>query len=94
MASVPQFRLLAPGVSARARENCPDDGAAWAADNDLLDRLKGDAAFAGVDFAWVETEGYSYGRAPEQVGEFLAQEVAPIRERYRHPLGQSAEPAV
>jgi adenylosuccinate lyase len=64
---------------------------AGAADNDLLDRLKGDAAFARVDFARVEAEGQFVGRAPEQVDEFLAEEVAPIRERYRRLLGQRAE---
>jgi hypothetical protein len=31
------------------------------------------------------------GRAPEQVEEFLRQEVDPVRERYRHLLGQSTE---
>jgi adenylosuccinate lyase len=64
---------------------------AGAADNDLLERLRGDAAFAGLDLARVEAEGHFVGRAPEQVDEFLAQEVAPIRARYRHLLGQGAE---
>jgi adenylosuccinate lyase len=67
---------------------------AGAADNDLLERLKRDGAFAAVDFVRVEAEGHGFGRAPEQVDEFLAQEVAPIRERYRHLLGQSAQLAV
>jgi adenylosuccinate lyase len=31
------------------------------------------------------------GRAPEQVAEFLAHEIAPIRERHPHLLNQSAE---
>ena len=39
----------------------------------------------------VEAEGYIVGRAAEQVDEFIAREVEPIRERYRHLLGQSAE---
>ncbi len=64
---------------------------AGAADNDLLERLKGDAAFAEVDFARVEAEGYPVGRAAEQVDEFIAQEVEPIRARYRHLPGQSAQ---
>jgi adenylosuccinate lyase len=67
---------------------------AGAVDNDLLERLKGDPAFAAVDFARVEAKGYAFGRAPEQVDEFLAVEVEPIRARYRHLLGQSAEVAV
>ncbi|HKI34719.1 MAG TPA: adenylosuccinate lyase [Gemmataceae bacterium] len=64
---------------------------AGATDNDLLERLKGDTAFARVDFARVEADDCSFGRAPEQVDEFIAQEVEPIRQRYRHLLGQSAE---
>jgi adenylosuccinate lyase len=67
---------------------------AGAADNDLLERLKCDAAFAAVDFARVGAEECSYGRAPEQVDEFIAQEVEPIRQRYGHLLGQGAELAV
>jgi adenylosuccinate lyase len=63
---------------------------AGAADNDLLERLKGDPAFSAVDFARVEMEGCSSGRAAEQVDEFIVQEIAPVRERYRHLLGQSA----
>ena len=63
---------------------------AGAADNDLLERLKGDAMFAGVDFARIEAEGRLAGRALEQVDEFLAQEFAPIRVRYRNLLGQNA----
>jgi adenylosuccinate lyase len=64
---------------------------AGAADNDLLERLKADAAFVNVDFARVEAEGHFVGRAAEQVDEFLAEQIAPIRARYRGLLGQSAE---
>jgi adenylosuccinate lyase len=64
---------------------------AGAADNDLLERLKGDPAFAAVDFARVEAEGHFVGRAAEQVDEFLEEVIAPIRARYRNLLGQSAE---
>ncbi|MCA9238414.1 MAG: adenylosuccinate lyase [Planctomycetales bacterium] len=50
--------------------------------NDLLERLAEDAAFAGVDLhAAVDARGL-IGRAPEQVDEFLANVVAPIRQRY------------
>ena len=55
---------------------------AGAARNDLLERLQADPAFAGVDFAGVLSRGYFAGRAPEQVDEFIAQEVEPIRQRY------------
>ncbi|HXG10693.1 MAG TPA: adenylosuccinate lyase [Gemmataceae bacterium] len=67
---------------------------AGAAKNDLLDRLRADPAFAGVDFDEVIRQGYFVGRAPEQVDEFIAQEVEPIRRRYRHLLGQTAEVTV
>jgi adenylosuccinate lyase len=62
--------------------------------NDLLDRLRGDTLFAGVDFERVLSEGYFAGRSPEQVDEFIAHEVEPIRERYRHLVGQRADVTV
>jgi len=65
-----------------------------AADNDLLERLQGDQTFAAVDFARVEAEGHLAGRAPQQVDEFLAQEIAPIPERYPHLRVQNDQPAV
>jgi len=51
--------------------------------NDLLDRLKKEPAFAKVDFAKALDASQFVGRAPEQVDEFLAEVVQPIRERYR-----------
>jgi adenylosuccinate lyase len=62
--------------------------------NDLLDRLRADPAFAKVDFDRVLDEGYFTGRAPEQVDEFIREEVEPVRERYRPLLGQTAEVTV
>jgi adenylosuccinate lyase len=62
---------------------------AGAADNDLLERLQGDPAFAGVDIARLAAENLA-GRSAEQVDEFLAQEVQPIRERYPQLLRQGA----
>jgi adenylosuccinate lyase len=62
--------------------------------NDLLDRLKADPLLAGVDFAAVLDRGQFIGRAPQQVDEFLAEEIEPIRQRYRHLLGQTAEVSV
>jgi adenylosuccinate lyase len=67
---------------------------AGAARNDLLDRLQSEPGFAGVDFDKVLSEGHLTGRAPEQVDEFIAQEVEPIRERYRSLLGQQADVTV
>jgi adenylosuccinate lyase len=58
--------------------------------NDLLERLRADPLFAKIDFDRVLSEGYFTGRSAEQVDEFVAQEVRPIRERYRN-LGEQGE---
>lgn len=50
--------------------------------NDLLDRLQTDEAFAGVDVAAALDPLAFVGRAPEQVDEFIAETVEPIRARY------------
>jgi adenylosuccinate lyase len=62
--------------------------------NDLLDRLKADPLLAGVDFAAVLDQSQFIGRAPQQVEEFLTEQVEPIRQRYPHLLGQTAEVSV
>jgi adenylosuccinate lyase len=62
--------------------------------NDLLDRLKADPLLAAVDFNAVLDRGQFVGRAPQQVDEFIAQEIEPVRLRYRHLLGQTAEVSV
>ncbi len=67
---------------------------AGAGGNDLLDRLRADPAFAGVAFDRVLDQGNFIGRAPQQVDEFVAQEVEPIRQRYGPLLGQRAEVSV
>jgi len=59
--------------------------------NDLVDRLRADAAFARVDFDCVLDVSQFIGRAPRQVDEFLEQEVRPIRERYGAVMNQDAE---
>jgi adenylosuccinate lyase len=59
--------------------------------NDLLERLEADPLFADVDFAKVRQQGSFVGRAPEQVDEFLAGEVAPVRQRYAAVLGQRGD---
>jgi len=65
---------------------------AGAGRNDLVERLRGDAELRGVDFQHVPLEeSQLVGRAPQQVDEFLAQEVAPVRERYPELLNQTAE---
>jgi adenylosuccinate lyase len=51
-------------------------------ENDLLDRLKQDKAFAAVDLDAAVDPRSLTGRSAEQVDEFLAEVVGPIRERY------------
>jgi adenylosuccinate lyase len=55
-------------------------------DNDLLQRLAHDAAFAGLDWDGVLEPSQFVGRAPQQVDEFVAEIVAPIRQRYADSL--------
>lgn len=59
--------------------------------NDLLKRLRGDEAFAKVDMDAATDPAKLTGRAPEQVDEFIAEVVGPIRERYRDQLGETEE---
>jgi adenylosuccinate lyase len=65
-----------------------------AADNDLLARLRREPLFVGVDMDAVLEPSRFVGRAPEQVEEFLAVDIAPVRARYPHLLGQRAEVSV
>jgi adenylosuccinate lyase len=50
--------------------------------NRLIERLRADDAFAGVNFDKVLNPRGYVGRAPEQVDEFLREFVTPIRRRY------------
>jgi adenylosuccinate lyase len=59
--------------------------------NDLIERLKSDAAFAKVDFKAVLKPQNYVGRAPQQVDEFVAEVVAPIRRKYRKVLNRKVE---
>jgi adenylosuccinate lyase len=63
-------------------------------DNDLMPRLAGDPAFAKVNLAGALEARRFVGRAPEQVDEFIANIVAPIRKKYPQALSQSAEVTV
>jgi adenylosuccinate lyase len=51
-------------------------------ENDLIDRLKQDKAFANVDLESTIDPAKLTGRSAEQVDEFLAGVVGPIRKRY------------
>jgi len=59
--------------------------------NDLIERMQADPAFKGVDFKKVMNASDYVGRAPEQVDEFIAEVVAPIRRKYRKALNLTAE---
>ncbi|MDB5307876.1 MAG: adenylosuccinate lyase [Gemmataceae bacterium] len=61
---------------------------------ELFDRLKAEKAFGKVDFAAVLDPRGFVGRAPEQVAEFIAEHVEPIRKRYASALGMKAELSV
>jgi adenylosuccinate lyase len=52
-------------------------------ENDLISRLKADANFDSVDIDSLLDPSSFVGRAPEQVDQFLAQHVQPIRESYQ-----------
>jgi adenylosuccinate lyase len=59
--------------------------------NDLIARLKADSVFAKVDFKKVLNPKDYIGRAPQQVDEFIAEVVAPIRRKYRKVLNRKVE---
>ena len=54
--------------------------------NDLLERLRSDPAFEGVNLEAALDPARFVGRAPQQVDEFLATVVAPMRARYASAL--------
>ncbi len=54
------------------------------AHNDLLNRLQSDPAFAGLDWHDVLDPGQFVGRAPQQVEEFLSEEIEPVLRRFAH----------
>ncbi|MCH7632031.1 MAG: adenylosuccinate lyase, partial [Planctomycetes bacterium] len=63
-------------------------------DNDLIQRLAADEAFADVDLKAVLDPNAFVGRAPEQVDDFVRDYVTPIRRRYRKVLTRVAELSV
>jgi adenylosuccinate lyase len=58
---------------------------------DLMDRLQADPAFANIDLAKALDPKAFVGRAVEQVDEFIAEVIAPIRRRYANRAKPSAE---
>ncbi len=63
-------------------------------ENDLLDRLRKDEAFAAVDVKAATNPKDFIGRAPQQVDEFIKAYVTPIRRRYRKVLSRDSELSV
>ncbi len=61
------------------------------ASNDLLERLRGDEAFAKVDIQSVMDPSRFVGRSPEQVDNFIAEVVEPIRRKYPEALCQERD---
>jgi adenylosuccinate lyase len=59
--------------------------------NDLLDRLKKDRAFCAINVEAMLEPSAFVGRAPQQVDEFIAAEVKPIREQFGGMLGRRVE---
>jgi adenylosuccinate lyase len=59
--------------------------------SNFLDLLRNDKLFEKVRFEEVLDASRFVGRAPQQIDEFLAAEVAPMRQRYPHLLNLSAE---
>ncbi|MBW8016463.1 MAG: adenylosuccinate lyase [Planctomycetes bacterium] len=59
--------------------------------NDLIDRMKKNGAFAKVDFAKVLNPKSYVGRAPQQVDEFVTEEVTPVRRKYRKHLQRTVD---
>ena len=59
--------------------------------NDLMARLAADPAFAKVDLCNVLDARQFVGRAPQQVDEFLAEIVAPIRTKHGQRLSADEE---
>jgi adenylosuccinate lyase len=60
-------------------------------ENDLLTRLSADKAFAKVNWDTALNPKKFVGRAPEQVDEFVAEVVQPIRAKYPQALKQTAD---
>ena len=59
--------------------------------NDLLERLKGDSIYAGLDIDSLVDPLAFVGRSPEQVDDFVREVVNPIRERYSSATAPEVE---
>jgi adenylosuccinate lyase len=59
--------------------------------NDLLDRLQKDPEFGQLEWNTLRSPNSYVGRAPQQVEEWIREQVDPIRARYASLLGQTAQ---
>ena len=59
--------------------------------NDLIDRIAADPAFAKVDLTRVLDPAQFVGRAPQQVDEFIAKQIEPIRAKYGDQANSNAD---
>ena len=59
--------------------------------NDLISRLQQDDGFTGIDLAGALDARKYIGRAPQQVDAFVAEQIEPVRQRYRDELDGDAE---
>ncbi|MGW8256890.1 MAG: lyase family protein, partial [Thermoguttaceae bacterium] len=59
--------------------------------NDLIERLSADAAFSKVNLDEILQPLQFVGRAPQQVDDFLADIIAPIRSKYRITSAETPE---
>lgn len=59
--------------------------------NDLAERLAADPAFGGIDLRSLLDPGALVGRSAEQVDEYLAEVIEPLRSRYAAALAGEAE---
>ena len=55
-------------------------------ENDLWERLSRDPAFSGIDMNAALEPSTFIGRSPEQVDEFIAEQINPVRDRYEDIL--------
>lgn len=60
-------------------------------ENDLMERLAKDEAFAKVDLKSEMEPGKFVGRSPEQVDEFLKEQIEPVRKRYAGSMKADAD---
>jgi adenylosuccinate lyase len=82
-----KIRQFSHQAAARIKEKAAGEGS----ENDLLDRLRSDPDFAAVNFDQVLAQSNFVGRAPQQVDEFIAEVITPIRHQYGHLLEQEAQ---